>query len=229
MEIITGILLSGIKYGEQDAVLYCYTKQQGFETFFVKNIYAKNSKKKPFLSPLNELYFSVSIAQKSASMKSVSKIEPCDILDIHQDIKATSIIFFIADFLNHILRNEIFSNEVYNEILELREQIKRGNYHAHYIFLLQFLKIQGAAPYLSEGEFLNPEEGCFSSTIYSKIFGVEVSQLWKEILRAENPYHYTISPSARRSFLESIIMYYKYHIPNFKIPESLDIIKQILE
>lgn len=229
MEIITGILLSGIKYGEQDAVLYCYTKQQGFETFFVKNIYAKNSKKKPFLSPLNELYFSTSVAQKSASMKSISRIDACDILDIHQDIKAGTIVFFISDFLNIILRNEVFSNEVYNEILELREQIKRGNYQTHYIFLLQFLKIQGAAPYLSEGEFLNPEEGSFSSTIHSKIFGVEVSQLWKEILSAESPYQYTISPSARRWFLESIMVYYKHHIPNFRVPESLEIIKQILE
>lgn len=228
MEIITGILLSGIKYGEQDSVLYCYTQEQGFETFFVKNIYAKNSKKKPFLAPLNELYFSVPLARRK-EMKSVSKVDACDILDLQHDIKASTMVFFISDFLKNTLRNEVFSYEIYNEILEFRKQVKLGNYQAHYAFLLQFLKIQGAMPYLSEGEFLNPEEGAFSESMYSKMFGVEISQLWKAMLNVPFIYQYSVPNSAKRSFLDSIMVYYQYHIPNFKIPDSLEVIKQIFE
>lgn len=229
MEISTGFLLSGIKYGEQDAVLNCYTQQQGYQTFFVKNIYVKNNKKKPYLSPLNELCLKSNILQKSQSMKSITQIEVADILGVEGDVRATSIVFFISDFLNIVLRNEVYSEEIYAEILELRRQILAKNYQCHAIFMLRLLKIQGAMPYLSEGQFLNPEEGAFSEVFHSHMFGVEVSRLWREILVAQDAYSCQIPPSERRQFLDSIMLYYQYHIPNFKTPNSLDIIKQIFE
>lgn len=229
MEIYTGFILSGIKYGEQDAVLNCYTREQGFETFFVKNIYAKNHKKKPFLSPFNELYFKCSTFQKSKTMKSISQIDACDILDIQEDIKINTIVFFMADLLNIVLRNEMYSDEIYNAILEFKKQISTKNYQAHFVFLIEFLKIQGAMPYISDGKFLQPQEGAFSEEKHSPAFGAEISQIWKEILKLENPYTYHIAPSQRKDFLESIMLYYQYHIPNFRVPDSLEIIKQIFE
>ena len=48
-------LLSYTKYGDHDAVLHCFCRENGFESFFAKGIYAPKNKKKAFLFPLNEL------------------------------------------------------------------------------------------------------------------------------------------------------------------------------
>ena len=48
-------LLSYTKYGDHDAVLHCFCRENGFESFFAKGIYATKNKKKAFLFPLNEL------------------------------------------------------------------------------------------------------------------------------------------------------------------------------
>ena len=74
MQTFSGFLLSSIKYGDNDAVVHCFTKEIGFETFFVKGLYAKKNKKKPYLFPLNELFFTVS-QSRSGNMQSIQKIE----------------------------------------------------------------------------------------------------------------------------------------------------------
>ncbi|WP_308005690.1 recombination protein O N-terminal domain-containing protein, partial [uncultured Chryseobacterium sp.] len=50
-----GFLLSYIKYGENDAVLHCFTEEDGFQSYFLKGIYAKKNKKKALLLPLSKL------------------------------------------------------------------------------------------------------------------------------------------------------------------------------
>jgi DNA repair protein RecO (recombination protein O) len=52
-----GFLLSFIKYGENDAVLHCFTEEEGFQSYFLKGIYSKKNKKKALLQPLNKLNF----------------------------------------------------------------------------------------------------------------------------------------------------------------------------
>ena len=229
MEICTGFMLSAIKYGEQDAVLNCFTKEQGFMSLFVKNIYAKKNKKKPYLSPLNELYFKINHQQKSNVLKTISSVEPCRILDCNEDFRAISIVLFVADFLNIILKNETPSDYLYEQISVLRTKIEAKDHQCHLIFMINFLKNLGASPYISEGDFLNPEEGRFTNAMYNKYFGAEISRIWKGVLQSDMPYDFPIPSSERRNLLESIIIYYQHHIPNFREPESLDVVKQIFD
>ena len=227
--IINGFLLSCIRYGEQDAVLNCHTQELGFTTFFARSIYSKKNKKKPYLVPLNELYFQLPDIQKSKSMKTISKIEPYKILDLFNNLKVNTIVFFLSDFLNSILRSETASEDIYKEICKLRDEILLENYHCHLVFMLQFLKHYGSMPYLSSGEYLNPEDGQFADKLSHKIFTAEISNLWRRILDSEEPYKVSIPPTIRKELLDSIILYYKYHIPHFQLPNSLEIVRQIYE
>lgn len=97
MILQSGFLLSYIKYGENDAVLHCFTEEDGFQTYFLKGIYSKKNKKKAFLLPLNKLNFSVS-AGKNSGIQTISRFEIIEVNDVYTDIKANTVIFFIADF-----------------------------------------------------------------------------------------------------------------------------------
>lgn len=223
-----GFLLSYIKYGENDAVLHCFTEEDGFQTYFLKGIYSKKNKKKAFLLPLNKLNFSVN-SGKSSGIQTVSKLEIVEANDAYTDIKANTVIFFIADFLNQILRNENKNQIIFHTIDEFIFELSQQNYRSHLILLVKILKIQGVAPLLGEGNYLDPETGTFSNLGSHHLFDTENSMLWKLILSTQNPYEIKIPQVMRKTFLDSLLVYYHYHITDFKTPNSLEVIQQIFE
>jgi DNA repair protein RecO (recombination protein O) len=68
-----GFLLSYLKYGENDAILHCFTEEEGFQSYFLKGIYRKK-KKKALLLPLNKLNFLINPV-KGNGIPSISKFE----------------------------------------------------------------------------------------------------------------------------------------------------------
>lgn len=223
-----GFLLSYIKYGENDAVLHCFTEEDGFQTYFLKGIYSKKNKKKAFLLPLNKLNFSIN-AGKNNGIQTVSKFEIAEINDVYTDIKANTVIFFVADFLNQILRNENKNHIIFHTIDEFIFKLSQQNYRSHLILLIKILKIQGVAPLLGDGNYLDPETGTFSNTRTHHFFDTENSMLWKLILSSQTPYEIIVPKALRKSFLDSLLVYYHYHITDFKTPNSLEVIQQIFE
>ncbi|MBV8326309.1 DNA repair protein RecO [Chryseobacterium sp.] len=223
-----GFLLSFIKYGENDAVLHCFTEEEGFQTYFLKGIYSKKNKKKALLQPLNKLNFSVNPVRGNG-IPSVSKFELIKHHDIDTDIKASAVVFFISDFLNQILKHENKNLSIFGSIDQFIDELTAPNYQSHLLFLLSVLKIQGVAPLLSEGKYLDPETGTFSTGPAHQLFGEEISAIWRNALMAENLYATKIHSSIRKDFLDSLLVYYHYHITDFKIPASLEIIQQIFE
>ena len=228
MQKYSGFLLSSIKYGDNDAVVHCFTKESGFDAFFVKGLYAKKNKKKPYLFPLNEMFFTVN-QSRSGSMRSIQKIEKCISFDFDDDFRANAIVFFLAEFFNTILRNEEASDEVYQNVQNLKSQLNQKNYQCHIDFLLHFLSFQGCSPLTDEGDFLNIDEGCFSQFQESTMYTKEISLFWKSMLSSEEPYQVKIPSSQRKEMLESIIRYYSVHVPHFKVPDSLEVLQQIFE
>lgn len=223
-----GFLLSYIKYGENDAVLHCFTAEDGFQTYFLKGIYSKKNKKKAFLLPLNKLNFSINTG-KSSEIQTVSKFELIEVNDVYTDIKANTVIFFIADFLNQILRNENQNQIIFHTIDEFIFELSQQNYRSHLILLVKILKIQGVSPLLGDGNYLDPETGTFSNLGSHHLFDSENSLLWKLILSSQDPYGIKIPQAMRKTFLDSVLVYYHYHITDFKTPNSLEIIQQIFE
>lgn len=223
-----GFLLSFIKYGENDAVLHCFTEEDGFQTYFLKGIYSKKNKKKALLQPLNKLNFSIN-PSRGNGISSISKFELVKGHDIDSDIKANTVIFFISDFLNQILKYENKNPNIFLSIERFINELESRNYQSHLLFLLFILKVQGVAPLINEGNFLDPETGTFSLSPCHQLFSEEISMIWKNALCAENFYATKIQSSLRKDFLDSLLVYYHYHITDFRKPISLEVIQQIFE
>lgn len=222
----TGFLLSYLKYGDNDAVLQCFTEDNGYESFFLKGVYSAKNKKKAYLQPLNKLSFHFSL-KSSGSIKNISKIELIENCDTANDMKINTMVFFVADFLNQVLRNESRNITVYSEISELINQLKSGNNQSHLIFLFKILKNQGIHPLNNEHPYLDPESGVFKPQESHHLFDVGISDIWKELSVTENFYAINITAKNRRKFLESLLVYYHFHFTDFRTPQSLEIVQQI--
>lgn len=223
-----GFLLSYIKYGENDAVLHCFTEDDGFQTYFLKGIYAKRNKKKALLLPLSKLNFSLN-PLKGNGIQTISKFELAKSNDIYTDIRCNSVVFFVSDFLNQNLRHENKNHTIFFCLDEFIDELENQNYQSHLIFLIKILKIQGVAPLLGDGKYLDPETGTFSLISTHQLFTEEISSMWKNIISSADPYQIKINSSLRKDFLDSVLVYYHYHITDFRTPTSLEVIQQIFE
>ncbi len=218
-------LLSYTKYGDHDAVLHCFCRENGFESFFAKGIYAPKNKKKAFLFPLNELLLYTS--DKKKSIQNVQKIEQKNVDFFSSDIRKNSILFFISDLLNQVLRNENQNVGIYSEISIFLSQLQIDNFQSHLIFIFRLLKQQGLQPLFSDKIFLNPETGNFEDVESHHFFDKDISAIWKELIVSQNPYDIKLSRFGKQNFLDSILVYYHYHFTDFREPKSLEIIKEI--
>lgn len=223
-----GFLLSYLKYGDNDAILHLFLRDKGYRSYMVKGIYSPKSKKKAYLFPLNELSL-LGPPQKHGTLERITKLESVDSIDLHGDFRLNAIVFFIADFLNQILRDEGSSGYFYDEIKAFLQQVKIKNYRAHFIFLVKVLKVQGLVPLVGIGEYLDPEKGTFSHEQSHQLFDLDTSLLWRSLISSEKPYETEIKSTIRKNLMESILLYYHIHLPNFYTPRSLEILQQIFQ
>ncbi|KFC20840.1 DNA repair protein RecO [Epilithonimonas lactis] len=218
-------LLSYTKYGDHDAVLHCFCRENGFESFFAKGIYAPKNKKKAFLFPLNELLLYTS--DKKKSIQNVQKIEQKNVDFFSSDIRKNSILFFVSDLLNQVLRNENQNVGIYSEISIFLSQLQIDNFQSHLIFIFRLLKQQGLQPLFSDKNYLNPETGNFEDIEMHHFFDKTISDIWKDLITSQDPYSIKLSRSEKQNFLDSILVYFHYHFTDFREPRSLEIIKEI--
>lgn len=228
METVHCYILSYIKYKDNDAIIRGFTLEYGFRSFYIRGIYASRNKKKAYLSPLSPLQLTVQKHIKGGDLALVSKIEPIGKYEETSGIGILSLSFFIADFLNQVLKHEGENPMLYMKIEKLREQIANRNFQSHLFFLIEYLKFCGLAPWLSEGVYLNPEKGKFVQGKENSCFSKTISSSWKQILSEHDPYSLIIPMEQRRALLESILYYYKLHYPEFSIPKSLDVLYEVL-
>lgn len=218
-------LLSYTKYGDHDAVLHCFCRENGYESFFAKGIYAPKNKKKAFLFPLNELMLYTS--DKKKNIQNVLKIEQKNVDFFSTDIRRNSILFFISDLLNEVLRNENQNFGIYSEISIFLSQLQIDNFQSHLIFIFRLLKQQGLQPLFSDKTYLNPETGNFEDIEMHHFFDKTISDIWKDLITSQDPYSIKLSRTEKQNFLDSILVYFHYHFTDFREPRSLEIIKEI--
>lgn len=222
-------LLSYLKYADNDAILHCFSKESGFQTYFVKGIYAPKNKKKAYLFPLNQINITLSPKKGFSAMQTATKIEKGELNFDFEDVKTNTILFFVSDFLHQILREETQFNAIYSEIEIFVEELFAKNYNAYIAFIFTVLKSQGISPLMSSGTYLNAETGHFIDVQNHHLFDEEISKMWKNYLSESNPYIVQLNRHARNRMLDSLLLYYQIHFTGFYEPKSLSIIEQIFD
>lgn len=223
-----GFLLSYIRYGDYDAILHCFTYNEGFKSFFVKGIYSRKNKKKSCLFPLNELEISINYP-KDSNILNVSNIELLQSFYDEKKIKSITMLMFSSDFLYHILKNENRNSDIYNEIQLFLKRISDNNLLSHICLVFNMLRYNGLLPVSAFGDFLDPETGRFADSEVHHLFDRENSLVWKKFASEKNNYDFSLSRTERNRFLESLMVYYKIHFTDFRIPNSMVILQQVFE
>ena len=229
------IVLSSLKYGDTSLIIRCYTQDFGLKSFIAKGVFSKKKRNTSLYFPLAEIDLSFqpkSNEQQLVFLKSAQTAYYYESLHFHP-IKS-AIVFFLAEILNLVLKEEADNPELYfyieNSLKEF-DQKKDDFADFHLIFLIQLSYFLGFYPNLEiDGNLFDLENGFFTNSNSSiNMLKADETVLFKKLLElhfSEDSKN-TFNQSQRSLLLEILVKYYQIHTNNFKKPKSLQVLHEL--
>jgi len=230
------IVLSKIKYRDNDLIVKCYTKQRGIASYLVRGALktTKGSSKSIYFQPLSLLAIEGHVKPNN-SLQTIKEVK-LDYLyqTLHTNILKGAIAMFLAEVLCSILKEEEQNEPLYhyieNTLLWLDHELECSNFHL--LFLLNLTKYLGFYPDDQNrmGGYFNLSNGLFEST-KDELYAISGDNLdiLKQLLGINFDRLNTIKLNSkqRQSFLNMILLYFELHLGDFKKPKSLEVFNQV--
>lgn len=232
----SAIVLSKIRYKDNDIIVKLFTKEYGAISFIVKG--SQNSKK----NKIKYVYFQeltiLEIQFNYNSKRDLQYIKDIEIkhnyTSSHTDLVKVSVIMFLSEVLSNVITHQKRDIQLYNYIEEslIWYDINKSNTYFHMIFLIELTRYLGFYPDMLSNNFkyFNLEGGSYekSKTSEYSITGDSLN-LFNQILGIKfdsNPLP-ALNSKDKMEIINIILTYYKLHINNFKPIKSLEIVKNI--
>jgi len=230
------IILSKLKYNDNDLIVTSYTQQLGVVSFLIRGVYKskKMNAKIAYFQPLSQLQLSI-LYKENRSLQSINDIKINHLYSsLHTNILKSAIVIFLSEVLSHILkeeeRNEILFSYLETTLLWLDEQNDFSNFHL--LFLLNLTKYLGFYPDINNIElpYFNLKEGKFENNLHDAytVSGNNLILLKQFLgITFDTLFVVKISSKQRQSFLNMLLLYFQLHLGGFKPAKSLHIFNQV--
>lgn len=230
-----GIILQNTKFQDSKNILKIYTLQHGIQSYLVNVGRSKTSKiKSAHVAGLNQIEFIEQI-KKTRSVQLISDIH---VTYIYQNLFSNPIKNTIAIFLNEVLikalKEQPVNEELYTFISESLMVFDDNNYEAtnfHLHFLIELSKHLGFYPnnnYSQQNCLFDLQDGVFTPHVPTHLHYTdsELSFHLSKLLNDKS--NFTCNAKTRADLLNTLLLFYRLHIPNFGEVKSIQILKEIL-
>jgi len=229
------IVLTAIKYGEADLIVKCLT-EEGIKSYLLRRILSARSKKlKPaYFQPLSQIAITANHNNKG-NLNSITEVRVSYLYHtVGVDIFKQSIALFLAEVLAYALREEEKNPNLFEYIKTSLKWLDSNSDIAnfHLVFLLELTKYLGFYPDIKNNgaNFFDLEEGSFTNfkplrnyvrgqelILFKSLIGIKFDDMVGLRWNSEN----------RQSILDVLLVYYEFHLPGFKKPRSLKVLKEV--
>lgn len=230
------IVLSKLKYRDNDLIVKCYTKQRGIVSYLIRAVLksSKGSSKSVYFQPLSLLIIEENF-KANHSLQNIKEVKlDCLYKTLHTNILKSAIVMFLSEVLSSVLKEEEQNEPLYdyieNALQLLDHEVEFANFHL--LFLLNLTKYLGFYPDNKnlDRAYFNLSNGLFESkkvdlytisgenlTILKQLLGINFDALNTIKLNSKQ----------RQSFLNMVLLYFELHLGDFKKPKSLQIFNQV--
>jgi len=230
------IVLSKLKYRDNDLIVKCYTQQKGVVSYLLRGVFKskKGSSKAAYYQMLSQL----EVEQTYKTNHTLHYINEVKVAyaykSLHTNILKTAIVMFLSEVLSSVLKEEEQNKELFDYLettlqwLDLQSEF--SNFHL--LFLLELTKHLGFYPDTSDvnQRYFNLNNGLFQPNkqdVYS-ISGENLDILQQILLvDFESLEAVKLNAKQRQSFLSMLLLYYELHLGTFNKPKSLQIFNQV--
>ena len=225
-QVDQGILIHRINYSENSLIITLFTSSNGVQKFISKGV----KKKKGNLFPLG-IYEIDYYKKPTADLGSITNIAQ---IKHHFGISNSPIkqiiSFFIADLLKQTQKSESKDNNTFNFIIDAIQKLDKTNNISYFLclFLLEYIHTLGITPYIEEekSNCFDLEKGVFTNN-KSDSKNIISNKTVESIIDYYN--NNELNPNSNfKEMLNICLRYLSYHIPNFNMEKSIDIIREIL-
>jgi len=230
------IVLSKIKYSDNDLIVKCYTEQFGVINFLLKGVLkSKRGKvKTAYFQILSQLQLEITY-QNNRSLHYIKEVKPNVIYSsIHTNIFKSAIAMFLGEVLSISLQEEEQNPLLYTYLETTMQWLDSQNEYSnfHLLFLLKLSRHLGFYPEANaiNMPFFNLKSGSFENqrtNVYS--ISDENLKLLKQLLGTtfDALTSIKINSKQRQSFLSMLLLYFELHLGSFKKPKSLEVFNQV--
>lgn len=229
------IVLSKLKYKDNDLIIKCYTQQLGTVSYLVRGVFKskKGLQKTAYYQLLSQIKIETH-HKENKSLQYIKDVRAQVIYNtIHTHIAKSAVVMFLSEVLTHVLKEEEKNETLYkfieNALLWLDVENNFSNFHL--LFLLKLTKHLGFYPDTSNNHlnYFNLQEGGFQEhkskhTISGKNLTVLKLMLG---INFDTLSTIKINASQRQDLLKIMLLYYELHIESFKQPKSLGVFNQV--
>jgi len=230
------IVISKIKYGDNDLIVKCYTQELGVVSYMLKGVLKskKGKVKTAYFQLLSQLEIET-IHRENRSLQSIKDVRLNHVyLSLHTNVLKSTIVMFLAEVLTSFLieeeKNIGLFNYIQDAFLWLDSHDDFSNFHL--LFLLELTKHLGFYPDTSniDFDFFNLAEGKFETKqldLYT-ISGQNLMLLKRMLgINFDGLNTIKLNSKQRQSFLKIMLLYFDLHLSGFKEPRSLQLFYQV--
>lgn len=237
---VQGIVLNTINYNDKYILTQIYTDTLGRVTYMVPKTSGKSSKvKRNLFTPLSVLDLEV----EHRDSRDIQRIREAHIAlpvySISCDMGKSTIVFFLSEFLNRILR-DVNDNQALFEFLyqsvQILEYTEKSTANYHLVFMVRLSRFLGFYPNLedySPGYIFDMLNGTFVSRqpmhrhFVSQTESISLAKLGR--MTYDNMHLFRFSQKDRTNIINRILEYYRIHIGDFPPIKSLDILHELFK
>lgn len=231
------IVLRITRYNDKTDIMDTYTNI-GRISFAVNKSRKKGKASiRQLCHPLSILNIETDINTKN-SIHKIREASPATILrSIPLNPAKLSISFFIAEFLTHILQEDMEDTQTFEYIknsIEWLDNSKNGFANFHLVFLIRISRLLGLKPDMStyhEGQIFDMQNAIFTSTLPEHGIYLnpdDTASLYNLMrLRYETMHLFKMNRLERNRCLDIIMRYYSLHITDLGNMKSVDVLKEL--
>lgn len=236
MEKTKGFVIKTLKYGDTSAILKVFTEEFGTISFLLKGFF--NPKKKTLRSlqfPFAMAEFSFKRNKKSDLILASQITQTHEFTSLFQHPVKMLMVQFLAEITHLVLKEESENKNLFDFIENSLILFNHKETHFadfHLFFLTRLTLFLGFYPNLNHIEYpyFDLQEGTFIPDKNATfLLNQNETEIWKRMvqfefdLESENQF----SQNERTLLTNLLLDYYKLHIPGFREPNSLEIIKEV--
>jgi DNA repair protein RecO (recombination protein O) len=234
------IVLHSLKYGDRQLIVDLFTLQYGKLSFVVKIPQsAKGKVKKQFFQPLTLLNIEVDY-RPNLQLQRLNDVQlAIPYISIPFDAVKLSISLFISEFLCYALRSEQNNVPLYHYIIDSLIWLDNCCEHYanfHLVFLMRFSRFLGFYPNLDDyqvGDVFDLRAATFSAVVplHRDFLQPADSAVLLQMMRMDysTMHLFKMNRQDRQRMLETIILYYRLHLPSFPELKSLEVLKELFK
>ena len=228
----SAIVLSKLKYRDNDLIVKLFVRELGLTSFIVRGGSKKNKTNYFQQLSLLEIEFDFNSKKNLHYFKDFES--KYNLKTIHTDFKKMGVIIFLSEVLSKILIHQQKDYQLYDFIEDAIKYYDKDFFSStfHIIFLINLSEFLGFYPDMKNNsyQYFDLQNGFYTNTkdsdyiiydddlkCFNKILGINFDDLNK----------LTFTLVQRKKLLDNIILYYRLHIENFVSVKSLEVLRKL--